>query len=132
MGDALGTGKLISAMVSPVMADASLVALLIMMTFGVVANLFMTPFAMMAALSMPFAKIGIDIGIDPLTTIMTLMMSTDMIFFPHEVTGCLLMYSFGLISMKNFVRLNALKTFLMYIFFAVVMFPLWNLFHLVH
>ncbi len=133
VGDALGTGKMISALVSPMMADATaLVALLIMITFGVVANLFMTPFAMMAALSMPFAKIGLDIGIDPLATVMALMMSTDMIFFPHEVTGCLLMYSFGLISMKNFVRLNALKTGLMYLFFALVMFPLWNVFNLVH
>ncbi len=127
VGGAVGTDKLISSLVSPMLADTgTLAALLIMMTFGVIANLFMTPFAMMAALSMPFAKIGIDIGINPLTTVMTLMMSTDMIFFPHEVTGCLLMYSFGLISMKNFIKLNALKTLLMYAFFAAVMYPLWR------
>lgn len=127
VGSALGVGDLISNLVSPMLAGkGSLFSLLIMMTFGVFANLFMTPFAMMAGLSASFAQVAIDIGINPLASIMTLMTATDMVFFPYEVAPYLVVYGFGLISMKDFITMHGLKTILTYIFFAAVMYPYWT------
>lgn len=120
--------QLISKLVAPVLQGSSpLVALLLMLSLGAICNLFLTPYAMMAALSLPFATLAIDLGFSPLTSIMTLMISTDIVFLPHEVAGCLLMYSFGLIPMGNFVKLYTLKAILTYIFFIVAIYPLWRL-----
>lgn len=129
----LGIEKLMSSLVGPVMGGASpLFAFLAMLTLGCLSNLFMTPYAMMAALSLPFAALAVDMGISPLASVMALMISTDMIFMPYEVAGCLLMYSFGLISMGNFVKLYTLKTVLTYVFFIIVMYPPWSLLGLIH
>ncbi len=126
VSSALNAEGLISSLFAPLLASqGALGALLLLLTVGAVCNLFMTPYAMMAALSMPFAVLAMDIGISPLTSIMTLMVSTDMIFLPHEVAGCLLMYSFGLISMANFVKLYTIKTVLTYLFFIAIIYPLW-------
>ena len=128
----LGAEKLISSLVDPILEGQShLVVFLIMLAFGAICNMFMTPYAMMAALSMPFAALTGDVGIDPLAGVMSLMISTDLIFLPHEVAGCLLMYSFGLISMGNFVKLYTLKTFISVVFFIVVIYPLWEVLGLV-
>lgn len=132
VGTALGVGDLISNLVSPALqGKGTLFSLLIMMTFGVLANLFMTPFAMMAGLSASFAQVAIDLGINPLASIMTLMTATDMVFFPYEVAPYLVVYGFGLISMKDFITMHGIKTIITYIFFAVIMYPYWLLLGLV-
>lgn len=131
VGGALGIGTLISELVSPLLAHTSaLMALTTMLISGTIANLFMTPYAMMAGLSAPFAKVALDLGLDPMSSIMTLMISTDMVFFPHEVAGCLLMYSYGLISMSNFIKFGVLKTVLTLLFFMGVVYPFWICFGL--
>jgi len=129
VASALNVEDLISSLVTPLLAGkGTLGALLIMISLGVFCNLFMTPYSMVAALSMPFALLGADLAIPPLTTVMTLILSTEMIFFPHQIAACLFMYSFGFISMGNFIKFFTVKTFLTYVFFAVIMFPLWRAF----
>ena len=124
----LNAEALISSLVSPLMEGrGTLASLLIMLSLGAFCNLFMTPYSMVAALSMPFAVLGADLGIPPLTAVMSLIVSTDMIFFPHEIAACLFMYSFGLFSMGNFVKFFTAKTILTYIFFAAIVYPLWRL-----
>lgn len=128
VSSALNAEKLIAASIAPVLDHADpLFALVLMLLMGAFCNLFMTPYAMMGALSMPFAALGNDIGISPLTSVMTLMISTDVIFLPHEVAGCLLMYSFGLISMGNFARIYTFKAVCTVLFFMAVLYPLWKL-----
>lgn len=132
VGTALGVGDLISHLVSPILQGKStLFSLLVMLSFGVFANLFMTPFAMMAGLSAPFAQVALDLGINPLASVMTLMTATDMVFFPHEVAPYLVVYGFGLISMKDFITMHGIKTIITYLFFAAVLYPYWILFGLV-
>ena len=125
---ALGAEKLISTLVSPLIAgQSSLSVLLLLLFMGTVCNLFMTPYAMMAALSLPFGSLGVAAGITPLSSIMTLMMSTDLIFMPYEIAPCLLMYSFGMISMGNFVKFYSFKTVATFLFFICCIWPYWKL-----
>lgn len=128
VASALGAEKLISSVVSPlVKGHGSLAALLILLAMGTVCNLFMTPYAMMAALSLPFGTLGVDAGISPLASVMALTMSTDLIFMPYEIAPCLLMYSFGLISMANFVKFYSFKTIATFAFFICLIWPYWRL-----
>lgn len=133
VGGALGFGQLLSNVVTPLLQDSSpLFALLVMIFCGMLGNLFMTPYAMMAGLSMPFAQIGVDLGLDPMATVMSLVIATDLVFFPYEVAPYLLMFGFGMISMKDFVRFNLAKTILTFIFFIVVIYPMWSFFGLLY
>lgn len=132
VGGALGFGNLLSGIVTPMLEGASpLVALLVMIFFGMLGNLFMTPYAMMAGLSLPFAQIALDLGINPMATVMALVVSTDLIIFPYEVAPYLLMFGFGMISMKNFMKFHISKIVLTFVFFAAVMYPLWCLLGLI-
>lgn len=132
VGGALGFGKLISGLVTPMLQNSTpLLALVVMMFFGMIGNLFMTPYAMMAGLSLPFAQIAVDLGLNPMATVMTLVISTDMVFFPYEVAPYLLMFGFGKISMGHFIKMNTAKTLLTFVFFIAILYPYWNLFHLV-
>lgn len=120
--------QLVSNIIAPILAGKSpLVALLLMLSIGALCNLFLTPYAMMAALAMPFAALASDVGIQPMASIMTLVVSTDIIFLPHEAAGYVLMYSFGLISMAHFVKLYFWKSVLMYLFFIAILYPFWKL-----
>lgn len=128
VASALGAEKLISGIVAPLITGhGSLFVLLLLLFMGTICNLFMTPYAMMAALSMPFGTLGVDAGISPLSSIMALMMSTDLIFMPYEIAPCLLMYSFGLISMGNFVKFYTFKTAMTFVFFICLIWPYWKL-----
>ncbi len=127
VGGYLGFGKLLSVTVTPILENSSaFVALMSMIFCGMLANLFMTPYAMMAGLSYPFTQIGLDLGLQPMASIMALVASTDLIIFPYEVAPYLLMFGFGMISLKDFMKFNILKIILTFIFFAVVMYPMWN------
>ena len=127
VGAYVGFGTLISNVVTPLLAGTSpLITFLVILFCGMLCNLFMTPYAMMAGLSYPFAQIAVDLGMDPMSTVMALVISTDMIFMPYEVAPYLLMFGFGMISMKQFVTFNTVKTLLTFVFFAAVMFPMWT------
>lgn len=128
VGGAVGFGKLISTIAIPILENTSpLVTFLVILFFGMICNLFMTPYAMMAGLSLPFAQIAVDLGMNPMASVMALVISTDMIFMPYEVAPYLLMFGFGMISLKHFIQFNAVKTLLTFVFFAAVMYPLWTI-----
>lgn len=58
VGSALGISKLITSTVTPMLTDHSnVVALLVLNVVGTIANMFMTPYALAASLSAPFAQI---------------------------------------------------------------------------
>lgn len=133
VASALHAEKFISSLVSPLISGhGSMFVLLLLLFMGMVCNLFMTPYAMMAALSMPFGTLGVDAGISPLASIMALLMSTDLIFMPYEIAPCLLMYSFGLISLGNFVKFYSFKTVATFVFFVCIIWPYWRLLGLIN
>ncbi len=133
VGGELGFGNIISSSITPLLEGAPvLLSLLIMMTCGAAANFFMTPYAMMAGLSYPFAQVGVDLGLNPMAAIMTLVASCDLILFPFQVAPYLLLYGYGMITMREFVSFNIIKILLTVAFFSCVMYPIWNFFGLLY
>lgn len=128
VGGALGFGQVISNSITPLLEGSSaLSSLMTMLVCGMLANFFMTPYAMVAGLSVPFAHICMDLGLNPLAGVMTLIISADLVFFPFEVATYLLMFSFGMITLRDFLLYNIAKILITFLFFGFVMYPLWSL-----
>ncbi len=131
VGGTLGFGHVISNTITPILEGASpLISLVVMLVCGMISNFFMTPYAMVAGLSVPFAQVCIDLGLNPLAGVMSLIISADLVFFPYEVATYLLMFSFGMISMKDFLIYNIAKIGITFLFFIFVMYPFWKFFGL--
>lgn len=123
-GSAIGVPQLISAVLSPLAAQAGpLGFVFIMLIVGIIANLLLTPGAMITALTPIIITICADMDMSPWAPIMSLVYSTDMYFLPHEVTALVLLFGFGMISMKDFFKLATLKTVIYFIGFCLIQIP---------
>lgn len=128
VGSAVGFGDFLADAALPLMGGRSkLFICLALMVFGTLSNLVMTPLAMLGALSLPFAQTAMEFGVNPIGACMILLLSTDMIFFPYESSGSLIMYSYNMMPMREFIKQNALKTVLTFAIFIVLIYPLWSL-----
>lgn len=85
------------------------------------------PGAMLPTLCAPFAGIALEVGINPLALIMTLIITCDVYIFPHEIACFMILVGFGLISISEFVKLATLKTAMFMVFYALIQIPYWYL-----
>ncbi len=132
VGAEVGFGEFLTNIAVPMLSGKSpLVACIAFMLFGIIANFFMTPFAMLGGLSLPFAQMAVSLGISPIAVVMILLFSCEILILPYQSAGNLIMYSYGMMPMKDFVKQEGLKALIMIIGFIVVMYPLWSLFGLV-
>jgi len=132
VGAEVGFGEFLTNVAVPMLSGKSpLVVCIAFMIFGIIANFFMTPFAMLGGLSLPFAQMAVSLGISPIAVVMILLYSCEILILPYESAGNLMMYSYGMMPMKDFVKQEGLKAVIMIIGFIVVMYPLWSLFGLV-
>ena len=127
VGSAVGFGDFLTGAALPLLTGKSeLLVCLALLLFGTAANLVMTPLAMLGGLSLPFAQTAMALGVNPVAACMILLFSCELVFFPYESSGNLIMYSYGLMPMKEFIKQNTLKTVLSIVGFTVIMYPLWK------
>lgn len=128
VGGTLGVGQILSAQIAPLLQGRSVVVtLLSLLLFGTIANFALTPTAMLTALSGPIAAIAMDIGLNIDAAMYALAHSTDLIFLPYEFIPYLIFFSFGAMTMGDFIKMSALRVGLFFIFYAVVLIPFWTL-----
>ena len=120
----VGMGDAMSSAVTPLLSGKGV---WFVMFIGMIANLFMTPFAMISCLAAPLTQIAVDMGINPLVNLLSLLMSVDLMFMPYEGTSVLVLFGFGMISLKDFVKFSTWKIVLYYIFAAAILIPYWKL-----
>ena len=124
----LGIGTLFSTMVTPILAPLpASIATLCVFLLGTLLNFFMTPLAFLAGFSTPITQIAVDLGLNPAGPLFMLNFACDAIFLPYEYVPYLIAYSFGVISMQDFLKLNVLKFILVTIGLLVLMLPYWML-----
>lgn len=132
VGAKVGFGEFITQIAVPLLSGYGKLAIcLFFMLFGVVANILMTPLAMLACLVVPFIQISQALGINPIAACFILQYTIDMVFLPHEASGNLIMYSYGLWPMKDFIIQNTVKTAINAAVFVLIMYPMWILFNMV-
>lgn len=125
---ALGVGKLISSAVLPYMQSmGSLGVVTVVYALGVVLNFLLTPLAAMATFGAPLTQLAIDLQINPVPLLYTFYYSLDQILLPYEHAQYLLFFSFGLFSMKDFMKAFGMKMVLNFVFLLCIALPYWKL-----
>ena len=90
----MGFGDFLTAIVVPMLEGrGTLFVCLMFLTMGMFANFFMTPYAMLGGLSLPFAQIAVSLGMSPVAACMLLLLyACELLFFPYESAGNLIMF----------------------------------------
>lgn len=124
---ALGVGSLISQTISPLLAGVSATGVIaIVWVLGFAVNFVLTPLAACGALSGPLTQIALDVGINPLVVIYTLIGSMDQLLLPYEYVSYAIFFAFGLMSTQHFVKFMAVKTCCHLVFLMLILVPWWK------
>lgn len=133
VGGAVGIGEAISTYITPLLTGVPKpVFLFLCIIFGIIMNILMTPSAMQGMFPGPLAALGTGIGINyPLLPFMAMFFANDMVFFPYENAYILVLFGFGVMSMKEFMKYNVIKMGITLVLFWVLVLPWWYLFGLI-
>ena len=94
---------------------------------GAAANFAMTPLAILTCLLNPVVQIAQNLGINPLGAIYTLLASVDFYILPYENAWALVFYGLGMMSFKDFVKTNLLRSLMLTVALGVLFMPWWML-----
>ena len=126
VGTKLGFTQLLAGHIAENMAGIGVNCFLFLMLFlSTLVNLILSPGAMMAVLPAPFASLSLQLGMNPLPSLLTIIYSTDFVFLPHEVPAYLIMFGFGLMTMKDFIKLHLMKIAWFTLLFGLIQIPFW-------
>lgn len=128
----LGIGKWISDMLMPVIAHGNTAVILAVAWFLAFAmNFILSPIAIAATFTAPLTQIALDLSINPLVFYYSMIQGAAQVLLPYEWPFVMVFFSFGLIPMKDFVKLFSIKTVVNFIYFLVILIPFWKLIHLI-
>ncbi|MFV0438265.1 MAG: SLC13 family permease [Desulfopila sp.] len=102
-GGASGGGAYIANAVTPLISGAKPYTLAMLWLFGVLVNFVLTPLAGQATLSMPAAKIAMNVGLDPNLGVFSFVQGLEQVLMPYEYVLVLIVFSYGYLNMKDFV-----------------------------
>ena len=124
----LKIGQMLCDVLLPYLTGRSTTFILMTMwVIGVILNVFMTPNAIIASMTLPFATIALNLGINPEAVYFIMLSSYDQLFFPYESGVYLIHFGFGVMTMKHFMKGMYLKMALTFLFLIVILIPFWNL-----
>ena len=86
-------------------------------------NILMTPLAIGSAFTVPMVNIAITLGINPTGLIMIFWNSCVATLFPYEVNADILLFSYGLVSMKNYIKIGVIRSALTLVALFVIYIP---------
>lgn len=124
----LNFGQLISTLSAPMVESTTPTFLTIALYFlNIILNFLLTPMAIMAGFTGTFTQIAVDAGMNPLVVYAVEFLGQDQILFPYEYALYLLYFSFGFISMKEFIKYFGLKMILGFLCLILLFIPFWKL-----
>lgn len=126
----LGFGTIISNYCLPIFEQSGgnafvIFGALFLLVF--VFNFLMTPMAIWALVTIPMCEIALSLGMAPLAMVFGLVHTSEMIILPYEYLPYLIVYAFGMMNMKDFIKLNALRCLLYVPGFLLILIPYWML-----
>ncbi|MEL7563270.1 MAG: SLC13 family permease [Dehalobacterium sp.] len=132
VSNAVGAGKIISDLVLPFFDQNNPFVLYGMVALlGFIMNFLLTPMAGYATLIPPLTQIAVDLGINPVPVVYSLSFGLGELILPYEIALYLIFFSYGYMSLKDFMKIGAIKALFAFIFFMVIMIPYWLLIGLI-
>ncbi|MGL5579949.1 MAG: SLC13 family permease [Cetobacterium sp.] len=124
---ATGTGAFIGRILTPFLKGSSFEIVSVSWLIGVIVNFLLTPLAAASALTQPLVEAAIENGISPTVILNSYAVGLEQIIFPYEYVLPLMMFSYGIMTLKEFVKIYLLKMILSLIFLLVVCVPYWGI-----
>lgn len=128
IANSLGVSDILSSSLLPAFKElgaGSAIAVLWSLMAGL--NIILTPIAIYSAFGETFMMLFQQIGINPHSVMFLSVMGGDAIFLPHEHMFYLVIFSFGLISMKTFIKLWCIKLPFHLACILLIQLPYWKL-----
>ena len=135
VASSFGFGQLMSQYMTPIlMATGGNLFVVFGAVFGVVffLNFIMTPMAIWALVSEPMIQIALTMNFNPLPFMYTLVHSAEAIILPYEYIPYLIVYSFGMISMADFIKMSLVRCAIYITGFMVLLIPYWYVIGIIH
>lgn len=125
---AIGINEIICDSVSGFMQAAGVYKLYYaIFGLGGIANFFMTPLGIIAALSDSAVSLAAHFGVSARGALYALQLSADFLLFPYENAWVLVTFSLGMMKMKDFIKWQALRSVLLTVMLGLVFIPWWGL-----
>lgn len=124
---ATGTGAFIGRILTVYLKGSSFTIVSMSWVIGVIVNFLLTPLAAASALTQPLVEAAIENGISPTVILNSYAVGLEQIIFPYEYVLPLMMFSYGVMSLKEFVKIYILKMVLSIIFLLVICVPYWGM-----
>lgn len=124
----LGLGNIIADFCLPLFEGGNIFTR-VSLVYGVcfVLNFLMTPLAIFSLITVPLCNIAMMIGIDPRVFVYTILHACEAIILPYEYVPYLIAYSFGMMTMVDFIKLNVMRTCIYFAGFLLLVVPYWML-----
>lgn len=90
-------------------------------------NFFMTPAAIFSLITGPMLGLAVSLGYNAVPFAYAVNACAEAILLPYEYVPYLVIFSFGMISMKDFVKVNILRSVVFFAGFLLVLVPYWML-----
>ncbi len=100
---------------------------IMVMLIGILGNMAMTPLALASAFTEPLIQLALSLELSPYGIVYVFIIACYQLFFPYEITNALLMFSFGMISMKDTIKFFTVKMIISLIFVVVFVIPYFKL-----
>jgi len=97
--------------------------------FGVVSglNILMTPMAIWSLITEPLCMIAEQLGLSPIPFAYAVSACTEAIIFPYEYVPYLVVFGFGMMSMKDFIKINIFRSVVFFGGYLLLLIPYWML-----
>lgn len=124
----LGLGKIMVNAIMPILQGKSYyIFFLIEWVTLVVMNFVMTPLAMEAAFTIPFATLGTSMGLNPMAIYYFMMNGVDQIILPYQYALYMIFFAFGLIHVQDFMKMMASKMVVNFIMVFGLLLTWWKI-----
>lgn len=127
VGTSLGLDAVLSQLLSVVMQGSSNPFIIIGLIFIVafLLNFLMTPLAIFALSAVPICAMVTELGLEPTPFVYALNACVEAILLPYEYVPYLIVFSFGMISMQDFIKYNIIRSVLVFAGIEILLIPYW-------
>ncbi len=126
----LGIGQVLSTLCLNIVSSfGNNVITVFVLIFAVVfvLNFLMTPTAIFALISEPMCIVAQTLGYSVVPFLLATNACSEAILLPYEYIPYLIVFSFGMMNMKDFIKTNALRSVIFFGCFLVLLVPYWML-----
>ena len=124
----LGFGQILADMLFPYLYGLNSTILLVAVwLIAVIVNFLLTPLAAMASLGAPLTQIAQSLGVNPYPVLYAFYQGLDQLLLPYECALYLIPFSYGMMTLGDFMKGLALKMVVAFLYLLLIGIPYWNI-----